>query len=120
MSKTHDQSPLVDAIADPGSPLTEVSGDLVLAALCVGQFRAPCQIESDRLVVRADEVLMQALHALGLGLAPATAEVFTPAPLFAPDTAAPGRTTRHVHTHVSHVADDEDVPEDLAHPGSNA
>ena len=35
--------------------LTEVRGDLVLAALCVGQFRAPCQIDSDRLLVKHTE-----------------------------------------------------------------
>ncbi|MBZ4022951.1 hypothetical protein CKO11_10820 [Rhodobacter sp. TJ_12] len=84
--------------------LTEVRGDLVLAALCVGQFRAPCQIDSDRLLVRADEALVQALHALGLETA-AVVEDFTPAPIFAPDEvildqAARGLARRQVQTHV--------------------
>jgi hypothetical protein len=118
MSKTQNQSPNADAATDMGAQLIEVSGDLVLAALCVGQFRAPCQLENDRLVVRADEVLMQALSALGLSLTPASIEVFTPAPMFAPETA--GRAPRHVHTHVSHLAEDEEAPEDQGHPRSNA
>ncbi len=64
--------------------LTEVRGDLVLAALCIGQFRAPCQIDSERLVVLAGEPLVQALRALGLELR-AVQMSFTPAPLFAPE-----------------------------------
>ena len=98
--------------------LIECRGDLVLAALCVGQFRAPCQIEADRLIVRADAPLMAALRALGIELSPAPeGEAFTPAPNFAPEGA-------HLHlraarTHVSRHHDDEAPDEDLS-PGSNA
>ena len=96
--------------------LTEVRGDLVLAALCVGQFRAPCQIEAERLLVRADESLMQALRALGLEIA-AVFEVFTPAPMFAPDElildqVARGIIRRQVTTHVFRPHDDESAEED--------
>lgn len=103
--------------------LTEVRGDLVLAALCIGQFRAPCQIEADRLLVRADEPLMQALRALGLELAAARGG-FTPAPLFAPeevilDQVARGLARRQVHTHVSRHHDDDGAEEDLT-AASNA
>ena len=96
--------------------LTEVRGDLVLAALCVGQFRAPCQIEADRLLVRADEALMQALQALGLDIA-AVFEAFTPAPLFAPeevilDQVARGMLRRQVTTHVFRPHDDDTPEED--------
>lgn len=96
--------------------LTEVRGDLVLAALCVGQFQAPCQIEDDRLLVRADEILLRALEALGLSLA-ATVEIFTPAPLFVPETvilAQVSRTIdpRRVATHVSRFHGDEAEAED--------
>lgn len=96
--------------------LTEVRGDLVLAALCVGQFRAPCQIEAERLLVRADEALIQALRALGLEIA-AVSEVFTPAPLFAPeelvlDQVARGILRRQVTTHVFRPHDDESAEED--------
>lgn len=105
--------------------LTEVRGDLVLAALCVGQFRAPCQIEGDRLLVQADDALAQALHALGLELR-ITAEPFTPAPLFAPeqtllDQVARGTTARRasVHVHASHDHDVE-APEEPSGRGSNA
>ena len=96
--------------------LTEVRGDLVLAALCVGQFRAPCQIEAERLLVRADESLMQALRALGLEIT-AVVEVFTPAPLFAPedlilDQVARGIIRRQVTTHVFRPHDEETAEED--------
>ncbi|WBL31838.1 hypothetical protein O5O51_08750 [Sinirhodobacter sp. HNIBRBA609] len=96
--------------------LIEVRGDLVLAALCVGQFRAPCQIEADRLIVRAGEPLTQALNALGLVLSAAEADPFTPAPLFAPEG---GHAGRHVHTHISRYHDDEAADEDDSR-GSNA
>lgn len=98
--------------------LTEVRGDLVLAALCVGQFQAPCQIDSDRILVRADEMLIRALEALGLSLA-ATVESFTPAPLFVPETVILEQVsrsieTRRVATHVSRFHGDEPEDEDEA------
>jgi len=103
--------------------LTEVRGDLPLAALCVGQFRAPCQIDVDRLLVMADEALLQALAALGLTLSPSS-ETFTPAPLFAPEEVilegvahAAGRL--HVKTHVSRHHDEEALEEDISR-NSNA
>jgi len=100
--------------------LTEVRGDLVLAALCVGQFRAPCQIDTDRLLVRADDVLGLALRALGLEIC-AVQEVFTPAPLFAPedvilDQVARGLRGRQVHTHVFRPHDEEPSEEELSAP----
>ena len=96
--------------------LTEVRGDLVLAALCVGQFRAPCQIDADRLLVRADEALIEALRALGLEIA-AVVEPFTPAPMFAPeevilDQVARGLMRRHVQTHVFPPHDEDGGEED--------
>ncbi|MFD2175773.1 hypothetical protein [Rhodobacter lacus] len=104
--------------------LTEVRGDLVLAALCVGQFRAPCQIDSDRLLVRADEALGQALCALGLELA-VVVESFTPAPLFAPDEvlleqAARSLARRQVQTHVFRPHDEEPPEEDAVLEGQGA
>lgn len=103
--------------------LTDVRGDMVLAALCIGQFRAPCQIDADRLLVEADEALMQALRALGLELR-VVHEPFTPAPLFAPeevllDQAARGLARRQVHTHVYRHHDEDGAEEDLS-AGSNA
>lgn len=101
--------------------LTEVRGDLVLAALCIGQFRAPCQIEDDRLLVRAGAELLAALAALGLRVR-TVAEPFTPAPLFAPVEARHGR--RQVQHHGAHLhTDDEDEESDEAggaSPASNA
>ncbi|MBD3787544.1 MAG: hypothetical protein IE922_11370 [Sphingomonadales bacterium] len=100
--------------------LIDVQGDLVLAALCVGQFRAPCQIEADRLFVQADEALVQALRALGLTLQAANLDSFTPAPLFAPDPGFAAREARrHAHIHVSRQHDDEALDENEA-PGANA
>lgn len=104
--------------------LTEVRGDLVLAALCVGQFRAPCQIDTERLVVEADEALLQALRALGLSLS-LTQEPFTPAPMFAPEEVVLDRLARmsagrrQVQTHVSRSHDEDGAEEDQS-AGSNA
>lgn len=103
--------------------LTEVQGDLILAALCIGQFRAPCQIEHARLLVLADDSLLQALGALGLMLRPVS-EPFTPAPLFAPealllDEIARGAARRHVKTHISRHHDEE-AEEDPPVRSSNA
>lgn len=104
--------------------LTEVRGDLPLAALCIGQFRAPCQIESDRLLVLADEPLMRALDALGMMMRPVV-EPFTPAPLFAPEAllldevARAAAARRHVKTHVARYHDEEGEEEDTSR-GSNA
>lgn len=103
--------------------LTEVRGDLVLAALCIGQFRAPCQIEADLLLVQASEPLVQALSALGLELS-AVRRPFTPAPMFAPEETileqmTRGGARRLVHTHVSRQHDDDSAEEDLS-AASNA
>lgn len=98
--------------------LTEVRGDLILAALCVGQFRAPCQLEDDRLLVRADEGLIAALKALGMRLS-TVAEPFTPEPMFAPvPEAALGHGKRRVRYHVAHLH--EDAGEEPEAPASNA
>lgn len=114
--------PAAATTTTPGlSPgLIDVQGDLVLAALCIGQFRAPCQIETDRLFVHADEALLQALRALGLMLRAATLESFTPAPLFAPDQVFGLRDARrHAHIHVSRQHDDDSLDENEA-PGANS
>ncbi|WP_420343849.1 hypothetical protein [Paenirhodobacter sp.] len=95
--------------------LIAVQGDLVLAALCVGQFHAPCQIEAERLLVQADGPLRQVLQTLGLKVDPVEAP-FTPVPFFPPEASAP---RRGVHTHVSHDPDDY-APSDPAARGSNA
>jgi urease accessory protein UreE len=97
--------------------LTEVRGDLTLAALCVGQFHAPCQIENDHLLVKADTALQEALGALGLRLRSVTT-VFNPAPMFAPAGATAGHGRRAVHHHVSHLHSDDDETEPP--PASNA
>lgn len=98
--------------------LIECRGDLVLAALCVGQFRTPCQIEADRLIVRADAPLMAALRALGIEVSPQPeGAAFTPAPNFAPEGAH--QHPRAARTHVSRHHDDEAPDEDFS-PGSNA
>lgn len=101
--------------AEPRS-LTEVRGDLVLAALCVGQFHAPCQIEEDCLLVRADASLLELLRALGLRLRQVT-RAFNPAPMFAPTGSTAGHGRRSVHHHVSHLHPEDDESEP---PASNA
>jgi urease accessory protein UreE len=110
----------------PSAPetLTELRGDLVLAALCVGQFHAPCQVDADRLLVRADEALLRALDALGLHMA-TVVEPFSPTPLFVSEEAVLAQvaknTRRQVRTHISSLDDDNDGQEDIRDvPSSNA
>ncbi|MBC7144835.1 MAG: hypothetical protein H5U24_05445 [Thioclava marina] len=98
------------------STLIELRGDLVRAALCIGRFHAPCQIEPDRLLVMADPALSAALSDLGLALTPVD-EGFVPSDLPASCTPA-----RRVVTHGSHATEeDEDGEADLpSGPSSNA
>ena len=98
--------------------LTELRGDLVLAALCVGQFHAPCQVDDDRLLVRADDALLQALDALGVQMS-AVVEPFMPTPFFVPEEVVLAQLARpqhrRVHTHISasgELDDDDPDPED--------
>lgn len=100
--------------ADPKSTaptLFEVRGDLVLAALCIGQFHAPCQIGSDHLLVEASAALAEALRGLGLQLAPSFAPI-QPVTLPAPP--------RRVVTHGAHSHDEDDEAETPHGPASNA
>ncbi len=99
--------------------LTEVTGDLVLAALCIGQHRAPCQVEKGRLLIARGAGLDALLGSLGVTLRNVR-EAFTPEPVFASETATEhtsGHARRHVHFHVSRDHDDD---EEAAHPASNA
>ncbi|MEX1662655.1 hypothetical protein AB4874_13500 [Thioclava sp. 15-R06ZXC-3] len=111
----------------PASPtpetLTELRGDLVLAALCVGQFHAPCQLDNDRLLVRADKALIAALDALGIHMA-AVVEPFTPAPVFVPHEVVLAQVAkdarRRVRTHISEIDVADDPEEASEPPASNA
>ncbi|KEO56457.1 hypothetical protein [Thioclava pacifica] len=96
--------------------LIELRGDLVRAALCIGRFHAPCQVEPDRLLVMADPALSAALSDLGLTLTPVD-EAFTQVEM--PASCMPAR---RVITHGSHAHEtDEDDEADLpAGPASNA
>ncbi|KFE36394.1 hypothetical protein [Thioclava atlantica] len=91
--------------------LIELRGDLTLAALCVGRFHAPCQIAPDRLLVRADAALLDALRALGFSPSPVS-EDFTPT-----ETPAPAR---RVVTHGSIPPDEGDEAIEPHGPSSNA
>ncbi|WP_417807598.1 hypothetical protein [Thioclava sp.] len=104
--------------------LTELRGDLVLAALCVGQFHAPCQVETDRLLVRADEALLNALAALDVRMK-AVVEPFSPAPFFASEEVllaqAAKSTRRRVRTHISSPDAGDEADDDSGDvPASNA
>ncbi|MFT3687612.1 hypothetical protein [Paenirhodobacter sp.] len=98
--------------------LMEVRGDIVLAALCIGQFHAPCQIDGNRLLVLAEAPLRQVLQTLGLELND-TDEPFTPVPCFAPEAGAHGAARRAVQTHALLDTDDY-VPTETDRRGSNA
>jgi urease accessory protein len=99
-----------------------ITGDLPRLAWHIGNRHTPCQIEADRLVIRADHVLEAMLRQLGATVTPARAA-------FSPEGGAygHGRTMGHdhgpahghdhlhVHHHASHRGGvDEDAATDAA------
>lgn len=117
------------AVEAAEEPLLEIRGaGLARLAWHIGNRHTPCQIEPDRLVIRADPVLEDMLRRLG-------AEVTRLDAAFRPEGGAygPGRTMghshgpaaaalaesaaalaphRHVHVHVSHLPGDDDADSD--------
>ena len=79
-------------IAAALEPVLVVTGDLTRLAWHIGNRHTPCQIEGDRLVIRADHVLADMLRGLGATV------VATEAP-FTPEGGAYGlgRTMGHAH-----------------------
>lgn len=69
-----------------------VRGDLVRLAWHIGNRHTPCQIEADRLVIRADHVLAEMLRGLGATVT-AAREPFTPEG----GAYGMGRTMGHAH-----------------------
>jgi urease accessory protein len=69
-----------------------IRGDLVRLAWHIGNRHTPCQIEADRLVIRADHVLADMLRGLGATVTEAQAP-------FTPEGGAygMGRTMGHAH-----------------------
>lgn len=69
-----------------------VTGDITRLAWHIGNRHTPCQIEPDRLVIRADHVLADMLRGLGATVEPARAP-------FTPEGGAygTGRTMGHEH-----------------------
>ncbi|MCX7288121.1 MAG: urease accessory protein UreE [Rhodobacterales bacterium] len=79
-------------IAAATEPVLVVKGDLVRLAWHVGNRHTPCQIEGDRLVIRADHVLAEMLRGLGASVTEAQ-EPFTPEG----GAYGMGRTMGHAH-----------------------
>jgi urease accessory protein len=79
-------------IAAAEEPVLVITGDLVRLAWHIGNRHTPCQIEADRLVIRADHVLADMLRGLGATVTE------TRAP-FTPEGGAygMGRTMGHAH-----------------------
>jgi urease accessory protein len=73
-------------------PVLVIKGDLVRLAWHIGNRHTPCQIEADRLVIRADHVLADMLRGLG-------ATVTETQGPFTPEGGAygMGRTMGHAH-----------------------
>ena len=86
-----DDGRLVEIAAADESVLV-IRGDLVRLAWHIGNRHTPCQIEADRLVIRADAVLADMLRGLGATVAEAQAP-------FTPEGGAYGlgRTMGHAH-----------------------
>ncbi|WP_136644433.1 urease accessory protein UreE [Tabrizicola sp. YIM 78059] len=79
-------------IAAAAEPVLVIRGDLVRLAWHIGNRHTPCQIEPDRLVIRADHVLSDMLRGLGATVT----EALEP---FSPEGGAygMGRTMGHAH-----------------------
>jgi urease accessory protein len=79
-------------IAAAMEPVLVIRGDLVRLAWHIGNRHTPCQIEADRLVIRADHVLADMLRGLGATVTEAEAP-------FTPEGGAygMGRTMGHAH-----------------------
>ncbi len=79
-------------VAAADEPVLIVTGDLVRLAWHIGNRHTPCQIEVDRLVIRADHVLADMLRGLGAAVVAAEAP-------FTPEGGAygMGRTMGHAH-----------------------
>jgi urease accessory protein len=79
-------------IAAAEEPVLVIHGDLVRLAWHIGNRHTPCQIEPDRLVIRADHVLAEMLRGLG-------ARVTEGCEPFTPEGGAygMGRTMGHAH-----------------------
>ena len=79
-------------IAAAEEPVLVIKGDLVRLAWHIGNRHTPCQIEADRLVIRADHVLADMLRGLG-------ATVTETQGPFTPEGGAYGlgRTMGHAH-----------------------
>lgn len=79
-------------IAAAEEPVLVIKGDLVRLAWHIGNRHTPCQIEADRLVIRADHVLADMLRGLGATVT----ETLAP---FTPEGGAygMGRTMGHAH-----------------------
>ena len=79
-------------IAAALEPVLVVTGDLTRLAWHIGNRHTPCQIERDRLVIRADHVLADMLRGLGATVVAADAP-------FTPEGGAYGlgRTMGHAH-----------------------
>ena len=79
-------------IAAAEEPVLVIRGDLVRLAWHIGNRHTPCQIEPDRLVIRADHVLADMLRGLGATVTE-TREPFTPEG----GAYGMGRTMGHAH-----------------------
>jgi urease accessory protein len=79
-------------VAAAEEPVLVIRGDLVRLAWHIGNRHTPCQIEADRLVIRADHVLADMLRGLG-------ATVTESRQPFTPEGGAYGlgRTMGHAH-----------------------
>lgn len=91
-------------------PVLVVTGDLTRLAWHVGNRHTPCQIEAERLVIRADHVLEAMLKQLGAEVSPAV-ETFQPEG----GAYGMGRTMGHEHGHSHHHGHSHSHDHDHSH-----
>jgi len=91
-------------------PVLVIRGDLARLAWHIGNRHTPCQIGTDRLVIRADHVLEGMLKGLGAQVSPGVEP-------FQPEGGAygMGRTMGHEHGHSHHHGDGHSHSHAAAH-----
>ncbi|MFN3846955.1 MAG: urease accessory protein UreE [Paracoccaceae bacterium] len=116
-----DDGRAIQILAAEEQVLSITGPDLARYAWHIGNRHTPCQVEPDRLVIRADHVLEAMLRQLG-------ADVRTTHAPFAPEVGAYGMGRPmghahdtdhghlHVHHHASHHHDDKDDEEETPAP----
>jgi urease accessory protein len=119
-----DDGTLIEVLA-AAEDLLAVSGDLPRLAWHIGNRHAPCRIEADRLLIRADPVLAGMLAGLGARVTPLRAPfepeggAYGAGRTLGHDHHGPGHGHAHVHHHGSHHGAGDEAEDDADAAGGD-